>query len=77
MRHRRLPAVFLPFLLCWSCTGPADAYIQADRATFDVIAPSYLVYVTNDTNLTEEEKERRRRTIASWQARLRAAEAGR
>lgn len=43
---------------------------EADRATFDAIAPEYLGYVTQDPALTEEQKERRRQTVRSWEAKV-------
>lgn len=43
---------------------------EADRATFDAIAPEYLGYVTQDPALTDEQKERRRQTVRSWEAKV-------
>lgn len=50
------------------------AYVAADRATFDAVAPEYLMYVEADVALDEKQKERRRETIRSWEARTGAAE---
>lgn len=55
------------------CT-PAQSYVQADRETFQAITPEYSVYVATDEQLTPEEKERRARTVATWDLRLRNAE---
>lgn len=49
-------------------------YVQADRDTHDVIAPSHRKYVEDDPNLTDEQKERRYRLLESWNERIKAAE---
>ena len=43
---------------------------QADRATYDAIAPEYLGYVDADPALTPEQKARRVQTVRSWEAKL-------
>lgn len=75
MTRRRL--VMAAALVVASCTGPSDAYVAADRATYDVIAPDYIRYVTADGALNADARDRKLRTIATWEARLRAAEAAR
>lgn len=49
-------------------------YVQADRATFDAVAPSYLQYVDGDAALSDEQKKRRKQTINTWRLRLEQAE---
>lgn len=56
------------------CTTPAREYIEADRATFDAIAPEYREYVTGDDVLSEIEKDVRLHTLQSWDERIAAAE---
>ena len=62
-------------LLC-GCEGMsvADAYLKADRATYDVIAPAYRIYVEADENLDPAAKAARMRFVDSWQIRLLANE---
>jgi hypothetical protein len=57
-----------------SCTGVADAYVKADRVTYDAIAPESLVYVAADPKLTAPEKERRGRTVETWRIRTETGE---
>jgi hypothetical protein len=73
---------FAPILLLFpltQCTGcsalqpPTPDYVAADRATYQAIAPEYAAYVHADPALDEEQRERRDRTLASWDARIRAA----
>ena len=64
-------------LLAVLLTGcsPHQAYIEADRATYDVIALPYMDYVQADVTLTADQVARRQRVIASWLVRLEQAEA--
>jgi len=57
-----------------SCNGisVAGAYLTADQATFDAIAPEYERYVQTDVNIDQAGKDARMRTIKSWQMRLEA-----
>lgn len=52
---------------------PDRAYIAADRATYDAVAPEYRTYVDSDSTLTPEQRDRRHRTLDTWDIRLRAA----
>lgn len=56
------------------CAAP-KAYVEADRAVFDVVAPEWADYFGNDAALSLEQKERRRRLIRGWAARIKAEEA--
>ena len=67
-------ATSLLLAIALSGCGMTPAYVEADRATYDAIAPEYLVYVVSDESLTPGEKERRARTLVSWQARLEEGE---
>ena len=62
-------------LLAVGCT-PQAAYIEADRATFDVIAPAYMDYVRGDASLNQDQQERRQRLVDTWLIRLVKAEGG-
>ena len=37
-----------------------------DRALYEAIAPEYTAYVQKDETLTEEQRERRLRTVDAW-----------
>jgi len=56
-----------------SC-APPQVYVTADRETFNAVAPEYRAYVEADANLSDVQKERRYRTIDTWQSRVEAAE---
>lgn len=49
-------------------------YVEADRATYEAVAPRYSDYVENDPSLDSDEKRRRLRTITTWRLRLEQAE---
>lgn len=55
-----------------SCLGCAvsESYRKADQATFDAVAPEYRAYVEADPNLNQDQKERRKRTLATWKLRI-------
>lgn len=55
------------------CT-PVQAYVEADRATYEAIAPDHRAYVTNDPSLSSEQKTRRLDLLNSWDLRTRKAE---
>jgi len=71
----KLMAVAL--LLLAGCAGPNPSYIQADRATYEAIAPEYLRYIQDDARLTGAEVQRRIDTVNTWLRRIEAAEANR
>lgn len=56
------------------CSPVAASYVHADRATFEAVAPEYVAYVSSDSALSSEQKERRQETVRSWEARLEQAE---
>lgn len=64
----------LAVLLVGSCAGPADAYVAADRATFDAIAPAHRAYLQADVTLDAEQLERRLAVLATWELRIRHTE---
>lgn len=68
-----LALMALYLLVAPGCTLQ-EAYVAADQATYDAVAPEYEGYVNLDTGLTEVQKERRRETLRSWKARLAAQE---
>lgn len=71
---KRLAPLAACALLLSSCNGisVASAYLAADRATFDAVAPEYEVYVRGDANLDEAAKAARIRTLTTWKMRLEA-----
>ena len=71
---KRLAPLAALALLFSSCEGlsVADAYVAADRATFDAIAPEYRSYVEADASLDEPSKASRLRLLTSWKMRLEA-----
>jgi hypothetical protein len=69
-----LLALLLPATIpLGGCAAPSDAYVAADRATFDAVAPEYAAYVAADPLLGPAERERRGRTLEAWLARIGAA----
>ena len=74
--RRLVSACVVLALSSMSCT-PLESYVQADRATFDVIAPAYLMYVQMDAGLDAEQRARRERLVDSWLIRLVQAEGDR
>jgi hypothetical protein len=54
--------------------GPGGAYVAADRATYEAVAPEYSAYVAADPKLSEEQRARRDRAIQTWRMRVEAGE---
>jgi hypothetical protein len=55
------------------CASASDAYVAADHATYDAIAPEYAAYVAQDPLLGVTEKNRRARTLDAWRLRIESA----
>jgi hypothetical protein len=64
-------------IVCLSFLAGCDVakqYIEADRATYEAVAPEYSEYVKNDPNLNDNSKQLRLNTLTTWESRLIAAE---
>lgn len=77
MRNLRL--CLIGFIVAVSgCASTGDIiraeYVEADRATYEAIAPEYLNYVQADQSLDSDERKRRERTLTTWRLRLEQAE---
>lgn len=66
---RPIMAALLLLVTC-SCASPADAYVAADRATFDAVAPAHRRYVEADPTLDDAQKARRLAVLATWALRI-------
>jgi len=60
-------------LLPACCIAPG--FVETQRAFYDVVAPSYRVYVERDVALSEAQKERRYALLAAEEAAIAEAEA--
>jgi predicted lipoprotein len=60
--------------LLTGCEGisVADAYVKADRLTYDAIAPGYRAYVEADEKLDAASKQSRMRLLDTWKLRIEA-----
>jgi hypothetical protein len=56
------------------CAAPNTAFVQAERSTYNAIAPEYSAYVETDGSLTSDQKTRRQRTLQTWDLSLRQQE---
>jgi len=68
-----LLAACLPLAGCQALAAlgksPDAAYIAADTATFNAVAPQQAAYVAADPALTQEQRDRRIRTLQTWRFR--------
>jgi uncharacterized lipoprotein YajG len=67
-------ALLAIFLCLTGCATLDKSYVQADRATFEAIAPYYESKVTSDSELRDWEKDLRLEVTKSWEERLIEAE---
>jgi len=82
-RHRRHSSfIFAAMLLLLAVAlltlvgcSPADAYVQADRATYEQVAPRLTAYTKADTSLSDPAKQDVYDLLWSWDLRIRKAEA--
>lgn len=56
------------------CSSIDKAYVIADRATYEAIAPEYTQYVNRDDSLRDWEKSLRVANVESWDDRIVEAE---
>lgn len=56
-----------------SCQTPSKAYVAADAATYNVLAPAHRAYVSNDESLGDAERQRRLDLLESWRIRIEKA----
>ena len=54
--------------------SPSQAYVAADRATYEAVAPEYATYVNDDATLDDDQRARRVRTVETWRLRIESAE---
>ena len=57
------------YIFLASCAPVPEAYQAADKATYEAVAPEYEAYFLKDDRLSAEQKERRKKTLLSWEAR--------
>jgi hypothetical protein len=75
MKKMKFAAMAAILTMLASC-GVSEAYLMADRDTFEAVSPDYVRYVQDDEALTEKDRKIFLRTIKIWEERLEAAEAG-
>lgn len=63
-------AVLFLVLTLGGCVTAADAYVDADRATYEAVAPEYLKYIEADATLNAMQKQIRRDNVAAWRVRI-------
>ena len=61
----RRGALALVLLLCGCATVPR-AFLEAEDAIYQAIAPEYLRYVEEDPALSRDQKASRSRTLRAW-----------
>lgn len=72
MRNKQRSLLITLLTLCVSSCGTAPLYVEADRATYQAIAPEYSRYVQMDKKLSQSQKTLRLDTVASWLRRIEA-----
>ncbi len=76
MKQKIRGGLLVPVMLSLASCTPGKAYVDADQATYAVIAPEYVVYVEADAKLTKEQRARRLRTLLTWKLRIDKAGGG-
>jgi hypothetical protein len=72
----RFALVLVAVLSATGCVhDPATAYVEADRLTFETVGEEWRGYFEADSKLDEKEKDRRRRKLRTWKARIDAGRA--
>lgn len=67
-------ATLIACLVFSGCQGPDPVQVEAQRAEYEAIAPLYTTYVEEDSAITQEVKDRRLRTVRTWDLRIQSLE---
>lgn len=71
---RSIHYLAIVMILCLAGCGRNDPAVLAEKATFDALAPDYLLFTdqdkTNDPKYTPADSARAQRTIDTWRLRL-------
>ena len=67
-----IPLAALALLSACEGISVADAYVKADKLTYEAIAPRYRAYVAADESLDEPSKQSRYRLLKTWADRIEA-----
>jgi hypothetical protein len=59
---------------CSAYDTPGAEYVQADRKTYNAVAPRLTKYIDADTSLEGWQKDNAKATLTSWNARVTEAE---
>lgn len=70
MRRNRLAGLFSLLALA-ACEAPHAVYVDADAATYRILAPYARAGIEADATLDEDQREDRLSTIATWEMRIR------
>ena len=77
-RSRRWPLLSLLLMCCAvapACAaGPDPTFVLAARDTLNAVAPEYLRYVDSDPALSQEQRDRRHRTIGRFEEAIKSRE---
>lgn len=70
MRYRfaLLAALLLSGVGC--ATTVSGSYVDADRKTYEAVAPDYAAYINSDSKLKADDKKIKLNTLATWKARI-------
>ena len=66
--------LLLPVLMLAACGSLDRQYVEADRATFEAIAPAYSAYVEDDGTLSDDQRSLRLGLVELRRMRLEEAE---
>ena len=62
--------IYTSLLFSIGCGSLDTLYVEADQATFNAVAPIYLEYSAQDTNLDADQRDRRARLVRAWKRRI-------
>ena len=76
MRRMTLMALAVLALAFAGCKATTlnEAYVKADRSTYDALSEDHRKYVDSDNSLDSDQKARRKLLLDSWRVRLEKAE---
>lgn len=69
---KRVSSVVLALALLPACT-PHQAFVNAERAVYDAVAPEYKAYFESDVKLSPEQVLIRQQMLDAWLLSLEAA----
>ena len=74
MNRKGILIALVPLVTFTSCATISPEMVNAERTSYNAIAPDYLKYVNSDATLSIDQKVSRNNLVQSWDAQIKKLE---